>query len=109
MSRKKEVSVFKLIKAVNRRLGGAVTEMTIVKFGKMKDKISDFQEFVRERKKVEGKVDGDSIDFSETKTDELKMFVKKYLHKQNLDRDYRTIIRSGTLSVVEKKFYEAEG
>ena len=101
--------VFKLIKAVNCRLGGAVIDMAIVKFEKMKDKISDFQEFVRERKKVEGKVDGDSIDFSGTKTDELKMFVKKYLHKQNLDRDYRIIIRSGTLSVVEKKFYEAEG
>lgn len=84
-------------------------DMAIVKFGKMKDKISDFQEFVRERKKVEGKVDGDSIDFSGTKTEELKMLIKKYLHKQDLDRDYRTIIRSGTLSVVEKKFYEAEG
>jgi hypothetical protein len=83
--------------------------MTTVKFEKIKDRISDFQAFVKEKKNIEGKTDGDSIEFTEMKTKELKMFVKKYLHRQNLDKDYRTIIKSSILTVVERKFYEAEG
>jgi hypothetical protein len=82
--------------------------MTEIKFGKIKDKITDFQAFVKEKKNIEGKTDGDSIEFAEIKAEELKMFIKKYLHKQNLDKDYRTIIKSGVLTVVERKFYQAE-
>jgi hypothetical protein len=82
--------------------------MTEIKFGKIKDKITDFQAFVKEKKNIEGKIDGDSIEFAEIKAEELKMFIKKYLHKQNLDKDYRIIIKSGVLTVVERKFYQAE-
>jgi len=86
-----------------------MANMATVKFEKIKDKISDFQAFVREKKNIEGKTDGDSVEFTEIKTEELKMFIKKYLHKQSLDKDCRVIIKSGILTVVERKFYEAEG
>jgi hypothetical protein len=85
-----------------------VINLATVKFGKLKDKVSDFQEFVKEKKKVEGKAESDSIEYGDMKTDELKMFVKKYLHKQSLDIDYRATVSSGTVSVVERKIYEAE-
>ncbi|MGQ9780976.1 MAG: hypothetical protein ACUVQ8_01805 [Nitrososphaeria archaeon] len=83
--------------------------MAIVKFEKLKEKISDFQAYAKERKGVEGKSDSDSIDFSEMNPTELKQLLKKYLHREKLEEGYRIISKSGTLAVVEKKYYEAEG
>ncbi|GEM_PF-1717032 len=78
------------------------------KFEKLKDKISDFQAYVKEKKGFEGKINGDSIDFPEMKPSELKQLLKKYLHKEKLEEDYRIVSKSGTMTVVEKKYYEAE-
>ena len=82
--------------------------MTTVKFDKLKDKVSDFQIYLKEKKNIEGKVDGETIEFEDMKPDKVKILFKKYLHKENLKENYRIISKSGILTVVEKKYYEAE-
>jgi hypothetical protein len=81
--------------------------MAVVKFDKIKDKISDFQAFVKEKKGIEGKIDGNSIEYPEMKSETLKLLTKKYLHKQGLE-DYRVLSQSGVLTIVEKKYFEAK-
>ncbi|MEM3403270.1 MAG: hypothetical protein QXJ17_01775 [Nitrososphaeria archaeon] len=81
--------------------------MTVVKFDKIKDRISDFQAFVKEKKGIEGKVDGNSIEYPEINVETLKLLVKKYLHKQRLE-DYRVLSQSGVLTIAEKEYFETK-
>ncbi|MBC7091157.1 MAG: hypothetical protein H5T50_04525 [Nitrososphaeria archaeon] len=79
--------------------------MVTVKFEKIKDKVAEFNAFVKEKKNIEGKVDGDTILFENIDRDDLRLLLKKFLHRID-GEDYRVISKIGVLTVVEKKKFK---
>jgi len=79
--------------------------MVTVKFEKIKDKVAEFNAFVKEKKNVEGKVDGETIVFENVGRDDLRLLLKKFIHKIGED-DFRVVSKSGVLTVVGKKKFK---
>lgn len=82
--------------------------MVTAKFDKMKDKLSDFLQYIKEKRNIEGKIDGNSVEFTQMSKYELKLLIKKFLHKNGMDQDYRVISKTSSITIVEKKYFKAE-
>jgi len=79
--------------------------MAAVKFEKAKDKVAEFNAFVKEKRNVEGRIDGDRVEFENIDRDELRLLLKKFLHRVG-EKDYRVISKMGVLTVVEKRKFK---
>lgn len=82
--------------------------MATAKFDNMKDRISDFLQYTKEKRNIEGRIDGNSVELAQMSKYELKLLIKKFLHKNGMDKDYRVISGTGSLTIVERKYFTAE-
>lgn len=79
--------------------------MVAIKFEKIKEKVAEFNAFVKEKRNIEGHVDGETINFDNLDRDDARLLIKKFLHKIG-EKDYRIMSKMGVLTVVEKKKFK---
>lgn len=80
-------------------------KMVTVKFEKIKEKVAEFNAFVKEKRNIEGHVDSETVNFDNLDRDDLRLLIKKFLHKIG-EKDYRIISKKGVLTIVEKKKFK---
>ncbi|MEM0052659.1 MAG: hypothetical protein QXL89_00470 [Nitrososphaeria archaeon] len=79
--------------------------MVTVKFEKIKEKVAEFNAFVKEKKNIEGHIEGETVNFDNLDRDNARLLIKKFLHKIG-EKDYRIISKKGVLTIVEKKKFK---
>lgn len=79
--------------------------MATIKFEKIKEKVAEFNAFVKEKRNIEGHVDGETISFESLDRDDARLLIRKFLHKIG-EKDYRIVSKMGVLTIVEKKKFK---
>lgn len=86
--------------------------MVQVVLGKLKDRGKDIAALLESKIGVSPVVEGDKITFEggekPVRVRDVKTYLKRFLHREGLKRDFRLLVQGGVVNVVELERVEEE-
>lgn len=85
------------------------TASITIRMNEIKDLAQNLADFLRERVGLDVSVQGDTLILNKGSGDKefnrgrLKVYLKKFLHREGLRRKYRILVKSGELNFVKMK------